>query len=79
MIAATLEADVRRVIAQTFGLSSEEASGDVRMSNPPAWDSLGHMDLVAALEKEFDVRFPVYALAELTSVSAIAKQLERMQ
>lgn len=70
-----LEERVRAVIARTFRLSQETAAGELRMGNPPAWDSLGHMGLVAALEQEFDVRFPVHALPELVSVPAIIDTL----
>ncbi len=70
-----LEQRVRVVIARTFLLSEETAAGDVRMGNPPAWDSLGHMGLVAALEQEFDVRFPGHVLPELVSVPTIMDAL----
>jgi acyl carrier protein len=71
METSMLEERVRAVIARTFRLSEEAATGDLRMGNPPAWDSLGHMGLVAAFEQEFDVRFPGHVLPELVSVPAI--------
>jgi acyl carrier protein len=71
----TLEERVRALITRTFRLLEEAAAGDLHMGDPPAWDSLGHMGLVAALEQEFGVRFPVYALPELVSVPAIVHAL----
>ena len=71
----TQESRVRNVIVKTFRLPPEGAARDLRMGDPPAWNSLGHMELVAALEKEFGVRFPGYALPTLTSVDAIVQEL----
>jgi acyl carrier protein len=73
-----IEVRVRRVIAQVFRLGSEASQGELRMSDPPAWDSLGHMELVAALEKEFEIRFPGYLLAEIVSVPAIVREIQRL-
>lgn len=69
---------VYAVICQTFRLPEETPRDNLRMSNPPAWDSLGHMQLVAALEQEFQVRFPTYVLAELTSLTAIVSQVDQL-
>ena len=73
-----LAARVRAAIAKTFRLSETDARRDLRMSDPPAWDSLGHMDLIAAVEKEFGVRFPGHALGEVVSHEALTKELERL-
>jgi acyl carrier protein len=73
----TLESRVRNVIVETFRLPPEAAKADLRLSDPPAWNSLGHMELVAALEKEFQVRFPGYELPTLISLDAIVRELEK--
>ena len=75
MKTSMLEERVRAVIARTFRLSEATVAGELRMGNPPAWDSLGHMGLVAAFEQEFDVRFPVHMLPELESVPVIIDAL----
>lgn len=76
MSETTIEQRVRGVIVKTFRLRPEDAASDLRMTSPPAWDSLGHMSLVVALEKEFGVRFPGTALARLASVDGILRELE---
>jgi len=75
----TTEARVRRVIAKTFALAPTTATGDLRMKNPPAWDSLGHMTLLAALEKEFGFQFAAYTIPELVSLDAIVQEVEKQQ
>jgi acyl carrier protein len=74
----TVENRVRDVIARTFELPEAEAARpDLRLSNPPAWDSIGHMSLVVALEREFGVRFAGYTLPQLVSVDAIVRELSK--
>ena len=79
MSESTTESRVRGVIAKTFALGPTAATDDLRMRSPPAWDSLGHMTLVAALEKEFGVQFPGYTIPELTSLDAIVREVEKHQ
>lgn len=40
-----------------FGLESAAISDNTGPDNTPGWDSLKHLNLVAALEEEFDVEF----------------------
>ncbi len=42
-----------------------------------AWDSLGHMKLVAAIEQEFSLSFSFHEITELTSVEKILSCLEK--
>ena len=72
----SIEERVRKVIAETFNLSREEAQGDLRMGSPAKWDSLGHMELVLKLENEFGLMFPNFVIAELVSVPAIARAIK---
>ena len=37
------------------------------------------MTLIAALEKEFGVQFPGYAIPELVSLDAIVREVEKYQ
>jgi acyl carrier protein len=63
----------------TLRLTGAESQTALRMGGVPAWDSLGHMQLVLELEKEFGVAFPTYALADLTDVSAIVREIQALQ
>lgn len=67
---------VRRIIREAFHLSPEEAQGELRMGNPSRWDSLGHMELVIEIEKEFGLTFPNFVIADLTSMPAIVSAIE---
>lgn len=74
----TIDERVRKVIAETFRLSHEEAQSDLRMGSPSNWDSLGHMGLVMEIEKEFGLQFPNFVIAELVSAPAIVRTIEEI-
>jgi acyl carrier protein len=69
---------LRSAIAKQLGVAPLEITPTLKMGDHPAWDSMGHMGLVAALEKEFAVRFPSHALPRITSVALIEKELTKM-
>jgi acyl carrier protein len=71
-----IEQRVRKVIATSFHLSPEDAQDELRMGNPASWDSLGHMELVLAIETEFGVTFPNFVIAELVNVGAIVRAIQ---
>ncbi len=67
-----IENRVRSLVIKLFELPLESATADLRLGDPPQWDSMGHMELLVAIESEFDVRFPAHQIATLTSVDRIA-------
>ena len=70
-----LENRVRAIIAKQFELSPSEPLDNLGMGNPPAWDSMGHMELLVTIEDDFGVRFPAHSIATLTTVQAIVEAL----
>jgi acyl carrier protein len=71
-----LDRRVRETIAKTFRLSPAEAEGELRIGNPPKWDSLGHVQLLVALETEFGLTFPMSLMARLITVDAIIQAIQ---
>ena len=43
----------------------------------PGWTSMAHLELVLALEKQFNLMFEAEEIAELASVKAIVSALEK--
>lgn len=74
-----LGARVRKTLAQVFGLSADDVAGNLEMGLHPKWDSMGHMELIVAIEKEFGIRFQTYEIAELLSAEKIVNAVERHQ
>jgi acyl carrier protein len=45
-------------------------------SNVDGWDSLAHINLVTAIEQEFDIKFTIDDLLALTNVGEMADLME---
>ncbi len=71
-----LESRVRTLIVGVFQLTPEESQGDLQIGNPPQWDSIGHMQLMVQIEDDFNLRFPTYKIAGLTTVEAIVTAIQ---
>lgn len=56
MSADNIEARVRGVIADVFGLDPQEVGPGTSIETVEAWDSLQHLTVVLALEEEFEIQ-----------------------
>ncbi len=54
------------VFTETFNLSAEEVA-KLKYQDIPAWDSVGHMGLVAAIEGAFDIMLEADDIIDLNS------------
>ncbi len=70
---------IRAVIAAALKLSPERVPADAAMEALPQWDSVGHVNVIMAIEQEFDLYLEVEDFARLTSVPAIAAYLDTTQ
>ena len=61
---------VLSVMSKVFGCPVTEES---TIETVAEWDSLRHMELIIALEHEFDVQFRTEELAELVTVPRIVE------
>ena len=57
----------REIFQQSFQFEEVET---LKYQDIPAWDSVGHMGLVAALEEEFDTEIPDEEAEKITTVQA---------
>jgi acyl carrier protein len=73
---ADLAARLQRVVADVFSLSPEEVSPQSSPEAIQLWDSVGHLNLVLALEQEFKVYFSPEQMQEMTSVASIMRILQ---
>lgn len=72
----TLLAKVQAVFADVFRLAPEEITAETQFGELPAWDSMGHMDLMVALETHFGVEITAETISQLTSVAAIMEHIQ---
>lgn len=63
-------------IAGVFGVEPGLVTPETGPGQFPAWDSLGHIQLVAALEEKYGVQFSTDEILNLFSVADIARSIE---
>jgi acyl carrier protein len=68
---------VRELIALAFGVPRETVTPQTAQADIPAWDSVGHLNLMLMLEDQFKVRLDVSDMVTLTSVEAILDWLTK--
>tara|TARA_B100000767_G_scaffold158404_1_gene148768 strand:- start:128 stop:376 length:249 start_codon:yes stop_codon:yes gene_type:complete len=67
----SIESSIREIMAIVFKVDVAEITDDLSAVNFERWDSLAHMNLLVALEEEFDIRFPDEMLGDLASVKLV--------
>lgn len=67
---------LRETIAQTLNVPPQAITANGTQENTPGWDSLGHVNLMMALEQTFDVQLEVEDFPVLNSVPAILAYLK---
>lgn len=62
---------VKQMMAATFHIPVARIPDDATLENVPEWDSLGHIELMLAIEMEFGVQLPTETIIDLVSLDAI--------
>ena len=65
----------RKTIAAILGLRPEHVGDDLTPDAVDTWDSLNHINLMAALEQEFGIVFNAAKLGEVHSVGELRAAL----
>lgn len=71
----TLNNSIVDLISQTLGVSRDQISDDFSYGDAPEWDSMGHMNLMMALEEKYKVQITTETITSLVSIPAIIKYL----
>lgn len=68
--------EVSGLIAEALRLPIERVTAELSFGDVSQWDSLGHMDLLMALEARYAIPLEEDLITRLTSVEAICAYLE---
>lgn len=68
---------LKRVILSELGLQDWDLGEDTKASELPGWDSLRHIGIVAAVEREFGIRFRRLEIIGLKSVGELQRLVDR--
>lgn len=65
------------VFASALNINSSEVTDELTYNTIPAWDSTGHMVLVAELEDSFDIMLDTDDIIDMSSVLQAKKILRK--
>jgi acyl carrier protein len=68
---ALLAERLQRIFRETFNDDTIEIFGQMTAKDLAEWDSINHIALVLAIEKEFDVRLNASEVGKLENVGAM--------
>jgi acyl carrier protein len=66
---------VEEVVSQVFGVEAASLDGGSSPDSVEGWDSMGHLNLVAALERSFNVSIDIGDAMEMVTVRRIREIL----
>lgn len=67
---------VKTLIAEALGVDTEMVTDDLAYGDLPEWDSMGHMNVMMALEERFGVEITTETIASLVNIPAVCAYLE---
>jgi acyl carrier protein len=65
-----------KILSNVFGIKESDIHPNLTKSDIGSWDSLKQMDLVATLEKEYDITLGIPEIIRMQSVKAILEVLK---
>jgi acyl carrier protein len=78
-MSADVKARVEKTVRAVFRLAASERLEEVVYKEHPRWDSLGHIQLILALEKEFGVKFSSEEVVSVKTADDLAAAVSRRQ
>lgn len=74
-----IQSQVVKIISEVLNVPSEIITADLSIGDIPEWDSMGNLAVIARLESELGIDFPVEDLMDLTSVRSIVDRISQLR
>ena len=71
-----MEKRILNIIANVLDVDINEIELDTAIGDLPEWDSIHHLQIIAELEKEFEIKYTPEELAELEDISDLISLTE---
>lgn len=72
-----MEEKINAILIDVLKVQKEKTSEDLTMDDVINWDSLTHMNLIVAIEDEFEIEMSGDDIAEMISFSSIKKTVAK--
>lgn len=69
---------IREIISSTLNVAPEMITESLAIGDIEQWDSMGNMAIIAAIEDQMGIEFPIDELFELNSVKALIDEIEKI-
>lgn len=66
---------IRNVVAEVLQVSIDEITADLTFGDIPQWDSLGHMEILLALDESFTIAVTAETISDLISLPLIVEYI----
>lgn len=68
-----IEEKLRKIIAEILEVNVDDIEEDSAIGDFANWDSLNHLKIIASIEQEFEIQFPVDVLMDIEDFSDIVE------
>ena len=72
-----MEEKLKKIMAETFKLDENAINEETKMSKVESWDSLSHLQLIAALEEAFGMEIDMDDMLAMTGYKKILEILKK--
>ena len=76
MTSQHVPSSLRNLLADTFGITTEEVTPELSAGSIDGGDSFGHLQAILAIEGEYGIQFDPQRIPELTTVARLQTALE---
>lgn len=71
--------EVIELTAEILQIPASELDANAEMTDIEDWDSMRNIMILQTLEEHFDIMFPEDDIFDLTSVGALAEEIEKLK
>jgi acyl carrier protein len=68
---------LEKLIREVFNIDAETIDENWTSDHIPDWDSVGHLNLIMEVEKEFNIKIEIEEMFEVEKLKDIVKILEK--
>lgn len=77
MSTVALDAKLKQIVIDTLKITEAEYSEDLTAGDHPQWDSIGHVNLLMAVERDFQISFDVTDAIDIESVADLQDMVRK--
>jgi acyl carrier protein len=72
-----MEERLKQIVVESLKISPSIYADDLKAGDVPEWDSLGHVTMLQAVQKGFDVTFEMTDAIEIESLGDLKRVLQQ--